>query len=302
MCCKWLYFLSGLIVVSTLSGCTNDSAARLFAQQNAAAELRQQEESKTPTPDNQVVYLGLIKQMQAKGLYFASLAHIDAYEKQYGNSSALKLLQADALRETQQTVAAEATYRELLSTSESGYAWHGLGLLAAKNGHYKEAVPFLLSAVKEHPTDATALSDLGFALLQTGDVAGARVPLAQAAELAPDNGVIVANFALMLSISGDNGKAQAVMSKINLPAKSQEAVYSLAKTLMSPVPVVLVKKEVVSTAHGESVNKGGVVTPPITPHVASAVIDVVDEIPLPGLSLRPSMALSNVTPYHQSQR
>src|SRR5580704_8241702 len=49
-----------------------------------------------PKPDTPGVYLALIDRMQAQGLYYASLAHIDAYEQQYGVSPDSILLRADA--------------------------------------------------------------------------------------------------------------------------------------------------------------------------------------------------------------
>ncbi len=47
-------------------------------------------------PDTPGMYLALIDRMQAQGLFFASLAHIDAYEKQYGTTPDTVLLRADA--------------------------------------------------------------------------------------------------------------------------------------------------------------------------------------------------------------
>ncbi|AMO98756.1 TPR repeat family protein [Collimonas arenae] len=222
-----------------LGGCASNSA-RVYAQQNEAAQLRQQAEEKAPTPDNKGMYLGLIRQMQERGMYFASLAHIDAYEQQNGSTPEVQRLRADALRETRQGAAAEAAYRKLLSTTEAGAAWHGLGLLAAQNSDYKGAAIALREAVKREPTNPVMLSDLGFALLRSGDVASARVPLAQAAELAPDNRKMIGNLALLLLVSGDGEKARAVMDKAALSADSRATVYRLAAEIgQAPQPVVM---------------------------------------------------------------
>ena len=234
-------FLAPAIVIAALAlgGCASNSA-RVYAQQNEAAQLRQQAEEKAPTPDNKGMYLGLIRQMQEQGMYYASLAHIDAYEQQNGSTPEVQRLRADALRETKQGAAAEAAYRKLLNSTEAGAAWHGLGLLAAQNSDYKGAATALREAVKREPTNPVMLSDLGFALLRSGDVAGARVPLAQAAELAPDNRKMIGNLALLLLVSGDGEKARAVMDKAALSADSRATVYRLAAEIgQAPQPVVM---------------------------------------------------------------
>ena len=66
---------------------------------------------KQAAPDTPGMYLGLIERMQSQGLYYASLAHIDAYEKQYGASPQTILLRADALRMTDQPAASAAVIR-----------------------------------------------------------------------------------------------------------------------------------------------------------------------------------------------
>lgn len=73
------------------------------AKRQAALDHAQQ---KDVAPDTSGMYLALIDKIQAQGLYFASLAHIDAYEQQFGESPDTILLRADALRQTAQSDAA----------------------------------------------------------------------------------------------------------------------------------------------------------------------------------------------------
>ncbi|WP_230413977.1 tetratricopeptide repeat protein [Collimonas silvisoli] len=233
----WMLPLSMIFAAGLLAGCASN-AAKAYAQQNEAAQLRQQAEDKAPTPDNKGMYLGLIRQMQEQGMYFASLAHIDAYEQQNGSTPELQRLRADALRETRQTAAANGAYRKLLNSSEASAAWHGLGLLAAQSGDYKAAVSSLREAANRQPTNPVMLSDLGYALLRIGDISAARVPLAQAAELAPDNRKMIGNLALLLLVSGDAAKARAVMDKAALPAESRAKIYGLAAEIGQGQPVV----------------------------------------------------------------
>jgi Flp pilus assembly protein TadD len=235
---NWVLPFSVVLCAAALSGCASD-AAKIYAQQNEAAQLRQQAEEKAPTPDNKGMYLDLIRQMQEEGMYFASLAHIDAYEQKNGSSPEVQRLRADALRETRQGTAADVTYRKLLNSAEAGAAWHGLGLLAAQNGDYPAAVTALREAAKREPTNPVMLSDLGYAMLRSGDIVAARVPLAQAAELAPDNHKMIGNLALLLLVSGEPEKARLIMDKAALTQDSRARIYSLAAEIGQRQPAVV---------------------------------------------------------------
>ncbi|MGN6317918.1 pilus assembly protein [Trinickia sp.] len=166
---------------------------------------------KDPAPDTPGMYLALIDRMQHQGLYYASLAHIDAYEKQYGATPESTLLRADALRETGQPSASAQAYRALLRTALAARGHRGLGLLAGAAGDFREASRQLTQAVALAPTDAATLSDLGYALLREGAVADARVPLMQAAELDAHSARIKSNLALLMFAQGRAKEARAWM-------------------------------------------------------------------------------------------
>lgn len=216
-----------IIVLILLSGCSSlNSSTKDFSEQ--IAMQRQQGEQDTPSLDNKAVYLDMIRKMQDTSMYFASLAHIDAYQKTYGSSPDIQLLRANALRETGQATSAETQYRQLLQTSTSGAAWHGLGLLAAKQGNFSAAATDFREAVLREPTNAIMLSDLGYALLRVGDTPAARVPLMQAAELAPSNRKVISNLALYLMVSGESDKARAVITQAKIPNEISTEIFRLA--------------------------------------------------------------------------
>lgn len=191
-------------------------AERAAAQ--AAAE-------KQPAPDTPGMYLALIDRMQKQGLYYASLAHIDAYEKQYGVTPDSTLLRADALRETGQSAASEKAYRALLSTPLAARGYRGLGLLAGAAGDFPAAARELAQAVALAPTDAATLSDLGYARLRAGDVADARVPLMQAAELDSHSARIKSNVALLLFAQGHAKEARAWMDDQQCSPAARAAIH-----------------------------------------------------------------------------
>ncbi|GAB2881089.1 pilus assembly protein [Paraburkholderia jirisanensis] len=203
------------LVCALIGACSvNPSGYGVGPQAERAA--MQQQGTHEPAPDTPGMYLALIDRMQAQGLYYASLAHIDAYDKQYGVSPDSILLRADALRATDQSAASVAEYTKLLDTPLAARAYRGLGLLAGSAGDFRTAVDALAHAAQLAPTDAATLSDLGYARLRAGDIAGARVPLMKAAELDSRNPKIVGNVVLYLNADGQGKRAQALMNEQQL--------------------------------------------------------------------------------------
>ncbi|NPT62425.1 pilus assembly protein [Paraburkholderia sp. 5N] len=202
-----------LAALSLLGACASKDIAGYGVGAQAERAAMAQQANRDPAPDTPGMYLGLIDQMQSQGLYFASLAHIDAYEKQYGASPDTILLRADALRMTDQPDAAATAYGQLLKTPLATRGYRGLGLIAGAAGDFARAAQELQRAAQLAPTDAVTLSDLGYARLRYGDVNGARVPLMKAAELDQNNPKIVSNMVLYLLANGDQAQAQAVMNQ-----------------------------------------------------------------------------------------
>ncbi|MDN7590458.1 tetratricopeptide repeat protein [Burkholderia seminalis] len=212
--------------VLLLGACaTKDSGYGVNAQTERAA-LIQAADRKEAVPDTPGMYLGLIQRMQSQGLYFASLAHIDAYEKTYGSVPESILLRADALRMTDQPAASAAAYTQLLKTPLAARGYRGLGLLAGGAGDFERAAQSLTQASELAPTDASMLSDLAYAKLRSGDVVGARVPLMKAAELEQRNPKIVSNLVLYLFAAGRAQDAQRLMNQQHLSADVRKDIVS----------------------------------------------------------------------------
>lgn len=222
--------LLAALLCATLGACAtrqeNGYGLGIQAERQAALDQAQQKDAPPDTPG---MYLALIDRMQAQGLWYASLAHIDAYEQQYGEAPDTILLRADALRQTGQPEASAAAYARLADTPLAARGLRGLGLLAGAKGDFTHAAERFEAASKRAPTDATMLSDLGYARLRMGDVEGARVPLMKAAELAPGNPKILSNVALYLLASGQTANAQGLMDQQKFTADVQQAIRGDAK-------------------------------------------------------------------------
>ncbi|MFM0740517.1 pilus assembly protein [Paraburkholderia xenovorans] len=216
--------VAALATLALLGACASKDLNGYGVGPQAERAAMAQQANRDPAPDTPGMYLGLIDQMQSQGLYFASLAHIDAYDKQYGASPDTILLRADALRMTGQPEAAASAYGQLLKTPLAARGHRGLGLIAGGAGDFARAAQELDQAAQLTPTDAVTLSDLGYARLRNGDVNGARVPLMKAVELDQKNTKIVSNVALYLLASGEPAQALAVMNQLKLTPDVRAAI------------------------------------------------------------------------------
>ncbi len=232
-----------------LSACANTQKSTADTVEHDVQLQQQQAEQKPPVPDNRKLYLSLIEAMQNKGLFYASLAHIDAFERKYGVASDIELLRGDALRDTGQNAAALLAYRAAASRANAGartwgtadssdasvdaaaHAEHGIGRVMAAQRDYAQAIDALNQAVVLAPTNVDFLNDLGFAYLASGQTSLARLPIAKAAELGPDNRKVIANLALYLLLSGDANGANDVMVRAKLSDQTIQATRALAQKL-----------------------------------------------------------------------
>ncbi|MDX3933015.1 MAG: Flp pilus assembly protein TadD [Stenotrophomonas sp.] len=188
--------------------------------------------------DTRGTYLDLIRRMQKQGAYYASLAHIEAFRQRHGDSPALRLLQADALRHTGQLDAAGTLYDGLTRGEQAAAAWHGLGLIAAQRDQDAVAEAALARAAQLTPLDTAVLGDLGYARLRAGQLEQARAPLAQALELAPDDARAVANLAVWALLRGDTATAERLMQQGKVSETTRAEVQRQAIALRQRRPAV----------------------------------------------------------------
>lgn len=188
----------------------------------------------TPRQDvekNPRLYLQLIAGMQAKGLYFASMAHLDAFDRYWQGNPRAALLRADALRETGYPDKASAIYQTLLHGDEAARAYHGLGIIAGRRNDRKAAIGALASANRLDPTNTPILNDLGYLQLLDGQRDDARINLHKAAELDPKDERAGANLALLYLLEDKRERAVGIMQWYKMPEANRKQIYSKADEL-----------------------------------------------------------------------
>lgn len=201
------------------------AGADLTNNQEISGKAELSEQTLTQKPE---IYLQLIADMQQRGLYYASLAHLDAFDARWPNRADAILLRAHALRESGQTEAAKTMYGKLLGGMLAARAYHGLGLIAMRSGNPEEGSAALNRAAALAPTDATILGDQGYAFLMLGKNEEARLALFKASELDSGNRLIGANLALLMVLSGKIEQAHDLMQRYNLAPGVREEILARA--------------------------------------------------------------------------
>ncbi|MGE5469486.1 MAG: hypothetical protein ACM3X0_01680 [Bacteroidota bacterium] len=187
------------------------------------AGQRQQDAENDPE-----LYLQLIAGMQEKNLYFAALAHLDAFDRRWPGNSRAALLRADALRETAYLERAKAIYRSLLQGEQSAGAFHGLGIIAGRQGDRPAALEAMGKANQLAPTNVAILNDLGYLQLLDGQLDEARLSLHKAAELDQRNARVGGNLALLYLLDKKPERAAGIMKWYQLPESSRQEIYRRA--------------------------------------------------------------------------
>lgn len=277
------------LAMLALTGCagTKSNYPGAAEQQERAEANALADPGTVATTDSAGTYLKLVDRIQRDGLWFASLAHIDALEQRWGASPDSTRMRADALRQTDQAEESRKLYAKLMGTPLEAAGYRGLGLIAGSEADYPQAVRMLEQAQRRAPTDGLLLSDLGYAQMRAGRLAQARVPLMQALQLAPENAQVQVNAALYLQASGQPAQALALMEESKMPAATRIAIREAALSLpaISSVPA----SPVIPPAPTAMV-----VVPPATLQ-ANATVAPASELPVAPEDVRQPLALKTAS-------
>lgn len=161
------------------------------------------------------VYADLIQRMLARGQFYAALAHIEQTRLEGGERPRLTLYEAQALYGLGELERARAAYAQLLRGPLAPEAQHGLGLALADDDP-GQALAWFAAAVRGRPTDIGMRNDYGYALMRAGRYREARMQLATAVELAPDDARARNNLLLLLMVLGDETAARRMAAETGL--------------------------------------------------------------------------------------
>lgn len=262
---RYLMLPLAAATMALLSGCSSmgnllgQSQPVLSPAAKAAADRPLEKEAVVDTQDT---YLSLVKQMQSKSLWYASIAHLDALDKQWGASSDSRLLRADALRQVGQLSAAIPIYQGLLGSAKDGAARYGLGRVAAEQGDFRSAAQQMEQARMSNPVDSRLLTDLGYAYLRAHDLNAARIPLMQAAQLNPEDAQVNVNLSLFMMVSGQSAQAEEFMRQRKLDAQTQQLVKEQAGEWLRTASLAAAKPAAAATGKVVNLSRPEVKTAP----------------------------------------
>lgn len=262
---RYLMLPLAAATMALLSGCS--SMGNLLGQNQpvlspAAKAAADRPLEKEAVVDTQDTYLALVKQMQSKSLWYASIAHLDALDKQWGASSDSRLLRADALRQVGQLSAAIPIYQGLLGSAKDGAARYGLGRVAAEQGDFRSAALQMEQARMSNPVDSRLLTDLGYAYLRARDLNAARIPLMQAAQLNPEDAQANVNLSLFMMVSGQSAQAEEFMRQRKLDAQTQQLVKEQAGEWLRTASLAAAKPAAAATGKVINLSRPEVKTAP----------------------------------------
>ncbi|MCF4166123.1 tetratricopeptide repeat protein [Zavarzinia compransoris] len=184
--------------------------------------------SNAPTPEEDQLYIALIRGMNERGQSQAALAFLDDYLGRHPGDVEALSLKGEALLRTGQTDEADQIYIQLDRRRIQPVAAFGLGQVRAKVGDWKGAVPQYARAAKAAPTDSRVLNNYGFALMKIEDYAEAYDVLARASQLSPESTQIRTNFAIAAMKSGREAEVPKILARI--PEEERGATLSFVRS------------------------------------------------------------------------
>ncbi|BAP13083.1 MAG: hypothetical protein AOY29_10670 [Alcanivorax borkumensis] len=147
-----------------------------------------------------MVDLEMVDSLMSKSRPYAALAQLQKapqenqeYWSRYGR----------LLAETGDLSRAKTVFTVLRDECKSGEAYHGLGIVAMKQGDLSEAMDLFRYSVNALPASGKVRNDYGYALLVSGDYEKAQYHLRTALELQNGQGVARQNLAIAYILGGN---------------------------------------------------------------------------------------------------
>lgn len=221
-----------LLGVFCLCAAVGQAAGAEMSSRSSVPTVEEAGRRQADVENDPELYLQLIAGMQERNLYFASMAHLDAFDRRWPGNPRAALLRADALRETEYFERAKLIYRSLLKGEQAAGAYHGLGLIAGRQGQRQAAIDALEKANQQAPTNVAVLNDLGYLQLLDRRLEDARLSLHKAAELDQRNARVGSNLALLYLLDNKAERAAGIMKWYQLPESNRQEIYRTAREMM----------------------------------------------------------------------
>ncbi|MGH8550453.1 MAG: tetratricopeptide repeat protein [Methylococcales bacterium] len=217
------------VLIALLSGCAYKLPFLDPGETDDRADIQDSKNCGPVDKPEEKVKLQLIRQLMDGGKLHAALAHLDASRVK---SSEETYLRAEILRRTERSGLAIPLYKQLLhDRCAAGHAYHGLGLVAGRDGKISEALDYFEQARARLPTDVRVRNDLGYAWLLDGQYQSARYEFQTALELDENNEFSISNLVLLYLMTDQVQKAQSFAVRLKLSGESFQQLVARAREL-----------------------------------------------------------------------
>jgi Flp pilus assembly protein TadD len=166
-------------------------------------------------PQEVIMHLQLIEDMNRQGKYHAALAHLEALGVRGRELPRALFLRAEASRQVGETERARELFTRLSGSCLAGLGHHGLARIAADEGNLAEAFDQFDLAERERPTDPRIRNDHGYTLLLAGLYPEARRQFRTGWELGGGD-QLAANLLLTQLVAGDEAGARRMAAEFGL--------------------------------------------------------------------------------------
>jgi len=159
------------------------------------------------------VKLEMVDTLMARDRNFAALAQLQSSEQ---NNQEYWQRYGELLAKTGDLPRAERLFIGMRDKCDSSEAYHGLGMVALKQGKLDQSLALLEMAVNRMPASAAARNDYGYALLLKRDFPQAQMHLRTALELQNGNGTARQNLAVAYLLEGNEKGMKLLQTQYHL--------------------------------------------------------------------------------------
>lgn len=208
------------------------SACATLDQPQSQTKTTQPQCGQPQNPDT-AVRLDVAEKLMNEGRLYAALAHLDDLDEASLRGTYLR---AEILRKSDRSAEAKPLYKELISSCMVGEGYHGLGLIAGREGQLDKAIEALALSAKQLPLQPRVRNDYGYALLLDGQYELAKREFLTAVELNEESPLAKTNLVLLLFLQGDSQKAEAYARRVNMDSQTLTDLQQQAERLARTIP------------------------------------------------------------------
>lgn len=184
-------------------------------------------------PDEKELYLRIVYKLEESSQYYAAIAYLDRYERNWPPTDETVYLRAVAYRKTGNLAGAKPLYERLRSGRFEARAYEGLGLIDAEQGRKRESLRNFERAARVDPTNVDLLNNEGYAAMLVKDFPQAEAALFKAGQLGPQDKRVWSNIAVLEIVRNRQYQALRIMDRFQMSSSERDRIFKTARTILA---------------------------------------------------------------------